>query len=241
MPDRQGGSISIPHQELLEGFLRLSVCIYFLAAAAAAAAAAHWPLLSCFAAHGKTRQQAAHTSSNSNSRLLQLLQWVATRDFSKRRFLDFYLIGCSITCCCLAALQQQQLQQWQRLSLLLLLLHLMRRLGEQLLLVVTDDSSRMHLFAYALGCTYYVATPLAFLLAVRRCIPVSLPLRGASLGIWIAGNWVQVSVHRSALLFLSRFIYIYIYMSPEAVTFKTFYCFPFLASWCFINSFRLAS
>ncbi|KAL8443064.1 hypothetical protein Emed_006981 [Eimeria media] len=199
-------------QQLLEGF----VCFYFLAAAAAAAAAARWPTFAALAAHGKVRQHAINThsssnsssnsnsssskssssnSSNTSSTALRLLQRLRTQTCSKRRFVDFYLIGSFLTCCCLLRLLQQQQQQWQSLPLVLLLLHLLRRLGEQLLLVASDDSSRMHLAAYFLGCTYYVATPLACFLSAKEASRSSKQQKVISLVIWLGANCVQFASH----------------------------------------------
>lgn len=157
---------------IFEWALRWSLCAYFLAAATVAAAASRWPLLASFAAHGKVRQkrearrehkQQQQQQILQKTRLVRFLRWVETKDCSKLRFMDFYATGVFVTCCCLVSLykqqqqlpeqQKQQLSYWKLLPLTLLLVHLLRRLGEQLLLVASDDASRMHIFAYVLGCT----------------------------------------------------------------------------------------
>ncbi|CDJ53517.1 hypothetical protein, conserved [Eimeria brunetti] len=204
-----------------EGPVQWLLCLYFLAAAAAAAAAARWPLCASFAAHGKMRRQRQQQKQQEEereqpqqqllqqqSRLLLLLRWVESKDCSKRRFIDFYITGVFVTCCCLLLLQQQQQQQQQQeqqqqqsnlqlLPLTLLLLHLLRRLGEQALLVASEEASRMHIFAYALGLTFYIATPLAFLCASRRRQGPLLLQAVAAVGLWAVSTLLQFAVHVS--------------------------------------------
>ncbi|KAL8440233.1 hypothetical protein Efla_000359 [Eimeria flavescens] len=194
MPRWRGDSSEAPLEGRSENILRGLVCVYFIFAAAAAAAA-RWPLFASFAAHGKTRQSSGKggsgrseptptdsiRSSSSSSRQLQLLQWLKTGDCSKRRFFDFYLIGSLLTCWYLLWQPQQQQELWRLLPLVLLLLHLLRRLGEQLLLVASDEASRMHLFAYLLGCT--------------KASPPSLPHLAAAVGVWLLSNLLQLASH----------------------------------------------
>lgn len=159
------------HMGIYEGVVRWVLCVYFLAAAAAAAAASRWPTFAYFAAHGKVRQHQKQRQGQGQQQqqqplqqtpLQRFLRWLEAKDCSKLRFIDFYVVGVLVSCCCLLSLQQQQQQghhqqhqqsNRQLLPLTLLLLHLLRRLGEQALLVASSKASRMHVFAYILGCT----------------------------------------------------------------------------------------
>ncbi|XP_026192564.1 uncharacterized protein LOC34620871 [Cyclospora cayetanensis] len=178
------------------GALRLLLCLYFLTAAAAAAAAGRWTALAAFAAHGKARQQLSDGEDqrlgSGPSKPLHLLRWIMSRDCSKRRFVDFYSIGSAVAAACLFyQWRYRQREIWELLPVLLLLLHVLRRLAEQLAIVASDDASRMHRFAYVLGCTYYVATPLAFSPASQGPSSVCMLQRGVSIALWTLANALQ--------------------------------------------------